>query len=113
MNADQTSPDRNGPLNADLLADLRKIIHRGKSQAVAAVISALTLTYWHVGQRINREVLRGERAAYGKQVIPLLANALTERYGKSFDSSNLRRMMQFAELFSDLRIMSPLVTQSS
>lgn len=96
-----------------LLADLREIIRRGKSQAVAAVNSALTLTYWHVGQRINTEVLRGERAAYGKQVIPLLARELVVQYGKSFEARNLRRMTQFAELFPDSQIVTPLVSQLS
>lgn len=96
-----------------LLADLREIICRGKSQAVAAVNSALTLTYWHVGQRINTEVLRGERAAYGKQVIPLLARELVVQYGKSFEARNLRRMMQFAELFPDFQIVTPLASQLS
>ena len=96
-----------------LLADLRQIIQRGKSQAVAAVNSALTLTYWHVGKRINEEVLRGERAAYGEQVIASLSKSLVEQYGKSFVTRNLRRMMQFAELFPDFRIVSPLATQLS
>jgi len=67
-----------------LLADLREIIHRGKSQAVAAVNSALTLTYWHVGQRINTEVLRGGRAAYGQQVVASVAASLMAAYGKKF-----------------------------
>jgi hypothetical protein len=61
-----------------LLADLRHIIDRGKSQAVAAVNSILTLTYWHVDKRINEEVLQGERAAYGLQVVDLVAEYWTE-----------------------------------
>lgn len=105
-----TAPSTPSPL---LLADLREIISRGKSQAVAAVNSALTLTYWHVGQRINTEVLRGERAAYGQQVVASLSESLVAQYGKSFEARNLRRMMQFAELFPDFRIVSPLVTQLS
>ncbi len=99
--------------NTGLLADLREIIRRGKSQAVAAVNSALTLTYWHVGQRINTEVLRGERAAYGQQVVASLSESLVAQYGKSFEARNLRRMMQFAELFPDFGIVSPLATQLS
>lgn len=99
--------------SALLLADLREIIRRGKSQAVAAVNSALTLTYWRVGQRINTEVLRGERAAYGQQVVASLSESLVAQYGKSFEARNLRRMMQFAELFPDSRIVSPLATQLS
>lgn len=107
------------PLNDDsqgaaaLLADLRDIITQGKSQAVAAVNSALTLTYWHVGNRLNKDVLQGERAAYGKQVIPALAQRLAKQFGKSFEARNLRRMMQFADIFPELTIVSPLVSQLS
>ena len=99
--------------NTLLLDDLREIIRRGKSQAVAAVNSALTLTYWHVGQRINTEVLRGERAAYGQQVVAALSEDLVAQYGKSFEAKNLRRMMQFAEVFGDLEIVVPLARQLS
>lgn len=96
-----------------LLADLREIIRRGQSQAVAAVNSALTLTYWHVGQRINTEVLRGERAAYGQQVVASLASELVARFGKSFEARNLRRMMQFAQVFPNLDFVTPLVSKLS
>jgi hypothetical protein len=34
-------------------------------------------------------------------------------YGRSFESRNLRRMMQFAEQFPDFGIVSPLTTQLS
>ena len=113
MNNDLTpsaDPSTPSPL---LLADLREIIRRGKSQALAAVNSALTLTYWHVGQRINTEVLRGERAAYGQQVVASVAESLVVACGKSFEAKNLRRMMQFAEVFGDLEIVVPLARQLS
>ncbi len=113
MNEELTPLNHTPPSNADLLADLREIIRSGKSQAVAAVNSALTLTFWHVGKRINEEVLQGERAAYGEQVIASLSKSLVEQYGKSFVTRNLRRMMQFAELFPDFQIVSPLATQLS
>jgi len=113
MNQDLTRLNQTPQPSRDLLADLREIISRGKSHAVTAVNSALTITYWHVGKRINDEVLRGERAAYGEQVIASLSESLVEQYGKSFVTRNLRRMMQFAELFPDFRIVSPLVTQLS
>ncbi|NCC49731.1 MAG: DUF1016 domain-containing protein [Spartobacteria bacterium] len=96
-----------------LLQDLKKLIERGRHQAVAAVNSALTVTYWHVGKRINEEVLHGERAEYGKQVVVSLAKELSALYGNSFEARNLRRMMQFAEVFPDFEIVSPLVSQLS
>jgi predicted nuclease of restriction endonuclease-like (RecB) superfamily len=99
--------------SGDLLRDLKSLIEQGKNQAVAAVNSALTVTYWHVGKRINEEVLHGERAEYGKQVIPTLARELVAQYGKSFEAKNLRRMMQFAEVFPDFEIVVPLARQLS
>ena len=83
----------------ELLRDLKTLIESGRGQAVAAVNSTITVTYWHVGKRINEEILHGERAEYGKQVIPSLAQELVQQYGRSFEARNLRRMMQFAEVF--------------
>ena len=100
-------------LQRELLQDLKTLIERGRGQAVAAVNSAITVTYWHVGKRINEEILHGERAEYGKQVIPSLAQELVQQYGRSFEARNLRRMMQFAEVFPDFEIVSPLVSQLS
>jgi predicted nuclease of restriction endonuclease-like (RecB) superfamily len=94
-----------------LLQDLQELIEHGRHQAVASVNSAITLTYWHVGKRINEEVLQGERAEYGKQIVVSLSKELTQRYGRSFESKNLRRMMQFAELFVDYEIVVPLARQ--
>jgi predicted nuclease of restriction endonuclease-like (RecB) superfamily len=113
MNPDLTPSTVTPQSNTDLLVDLREIIRRGKSQAVAAVNSTLTITFWHIGKRINDNVLRGERAAYGKQVIPALAKELVAQYGKSFEARNLHRMMQFAEMFPDLGIVKPLASQLS
>jgi predicted nuclease of restriction endonuclease-like (RecB) superfamily len=96
-----------------LLADLGEIIGRGQSQAIAAVNSALTLTYWQVGKRINEEVLQGARATYGGQIVDLVAQDLFGRFGRGFEAKNLRRMMQFAEIFPDAQIVAPLVRQLS
>lgn len=38
-----------------ILADIRNIIERGRSQAYAAVGQALIVTYWNVGRRIVEE----------------------------------------------------------
>ncbi len=96
-----------------LFADLVRLIESGKTEAARQVNSALTLTYWHIGKRINDDVLQNQRAEYGKQIVLLLATQLVERFGKSFEARNLRRMMQFAELFPNIEIVSPLVTQLS
>jgi predicted nuclease of restriction endonuclease-like (RecB) superfamily len=71
------------------------------------------LIFWQVGRRINDGVLENQRADYGKQIVSRLATQLTEKYGRSFEVRNLRRMMQFAEQFSDFEIVSPSATHLS
>lgn len=100
-------------MNDNLLTDIRQLIESTKSQVAATVNSAMTLMYWHIGDRINREVLGGERAAYGKQIVENLALKLTEEFGKGFDSKSLRKMMQFASVFPDIQIVAPLVGKLS
>lgn len=97
-----------------LLTDIRQLIESTKSQVAVTVNSAMTIMYWHIGTRINRELLGGERAAYGKQVVANLSRQLTENYGGSqFSLRNLQRMMQFASIIPDIKIVTPLVSQLS
>jgi len=100
------------PINELLVADLRHLIDSARTKVAATVNSAITLMYWHIGERINREVLGYERADYGKQIVSQVATQLQELYGdKGFDTRNLRRMMQFAEQFSDIQIVSQAAQQ--
>ncbi|MDE7455681.1 MAG: PDDEXK nuclease domain-containing protein [Prevotella sp.] len=97
----------------NLFAEIRLLIELTKSQVAVTVNSAMTIMYWRIGDRINREVLGGERAAYGKQIVATLSRQLTEEYGRGFDSKNLHRMMQFANVFPDEQIVAPLARQLS
>jgi len=75
---------------------------------------ALTTMYWHIGERINREVLGNERAEYGKQIVSTVSTQLQTEYGKKgFELRNIWRMMQFAQTFPDFQIVSPLVSKLS
>lgn len=99
------------PAHSELLGDLKAIIEKGKQQVAVRVNAGLILVYWQMGKRINEDILQNKRAGYGKQIIPSLAKQLTMLYGKSFHHRNLRRMTQFAEIFPDFEIVSPLATQ--
>jgi predicted nuclease of restriction endonuclease-like (RecB) superfamily len=57
--------------------------------------------FWKIGQRVNNEVLKNKRADYGKQIVVTLSRQLTEKYGRSFEEKNLRRMLQSTEQFTD------------
>jgi predicted nuclease of restriction endonuclease-like (RecB) superfamily len=99
------------PGNPSLLSDIRQLIESARRQTARAVNSALVTMYWHIGRRIRVDVLKNDRAEYGKEIVSALSAQLTEEYGRGFGRRNLFRMMQFAEYFEDPRIVSALSTQ--
>jgi len=71
------------------------------------------LLFWNIGRRINYSILQNKRADYGKQIVVSLSRQLTEKYGRTFEEKNLRRMLQFAEQFLDEKIIVTLSRQLS
>ena len=97
-----------------LIHDLRQIIEQARGHVAATANYALTMMYWHIGERINSEVLGNQRAEYGKQIVSQIARQLQEEYGKKgFEERTIRRMMQFAQTFPNFQILSPLVSKLS
>jgi hypothetical protein len=95
-----------------LIQDLRQIIEQARGQVAATANYAQTMMYWHIGERINREVLGNQRAEYGKQIVSQVSTQLQEKYDiKGFDEKNVRRMMQFAQYFPNSKIVSAVSTQ--
>ena len=83
-----------------LLAALRELIQQGRQRALRAVDMVQVQTCWEVGRHIVEFEQGGEnRAAYGKKLLPSLANALTQDFGKGFDATNLRHMRGFYLVF--------------
>ena len=92
-----------------LVDDLRQIINEARNRVAVNVNAELTLMYWHIGERINREVLGNERAEYGKQIVAAVSRQLQKDFGsKGFDEKSIRRMMQFATMFPEEQIVAQL-----
>ncbi len=95
-----------------LIADLHHIIEQARKHVATTANYELTMMYWHIGKRINRDVLNDERATYGQQIVATVSRQLQEEHGgKGFDEKNIRRMMQFANLFPDEEIVMTLSRQ--
>jgi len=73
--------------------------------------SVLTMLHWHVGMRIRREALREARAVYGEEILRTRSAELLPRYGRGFRARNLARMISFADVFPDERIVATLWQQ--
>ena len=77
----------------DLLGQISDTYTQGRIQAVQAVNTHITQTYWQVGQRIVEfEQAGNSRAEYGKALLVKLAADLGLRHGKGFSRSNLTYM---------------------
>ena len=96
-----------------LFKEIRQLIEAAKQRAAIAVNAELTLLYWHIGKRIQTEVLQGQRAEYGKQVIQNLSQRLTQAYGRGWGERQLRNCLHFAEQFPDLEIVNTLCSKLS
>ena len=99
--------------DTNLFADIRRLIEETRSKVATAVNVGLTMLYWRIGKRIGQEILKGERAAYGKEILATLSQQLVADYGRGFAEKNLRRMLQFMEVFPDERIVVTLSRQLS
>ena len=67
-----------------LLIEIRSLIEDARRQTAAAVNIGLTPLYWRIGNRILREVLGNERAAYGEQIVVTLSRQLVSEFGRGF-----------------------------
>lgn len=83
-----------------LVTSLRALLNNSRQQLQQTINTTMVQTYWHVGRIIVEDEQKGsERASYGKQVIPQLAEILTSEFGKGFDARNLRNMRAFYQAF--------------
>ena len=96
-----------------LLGDLRRLIAEARQDVARQVNSALVLLYWRVGKRIRRDILNEKRAEYGEQIVSTLSQQLVTDFGRGFSEKNLQRMVQFAEVFPDEKIVVALIRQLS
>lgn len=93
--------------------ELRSMIDQTKESIAVAINSKLATLYWHIGNRVRKEILNYKRAEYGQEIVSTVSRQLMAHYGKGFSDKNLRRMIHFGEAFPDEQIVSTLLRQLS
>ncbi len=99
------------PSTDRLLADVREMIEAARQHVAQAVNVGLVALNWHVGKRVGQDILRKQRAEYGKQIVATLSRQLVPEYGRGFSEKGLWHMVQFAERFPDEQIVATLSQQ--
>ena len=91
-----------------LYNDVSRMIDEAKKRVAIHVNTELVLLNWNIGDRIKKEVLENKKPEYGKKVIKELSKKLIANYGRGYSYSNLYRMLQLNEYFSDYKIFATL-----
>lgn len=101
-------------IHNQLFTSIKALIEQSKQQVALAVNTTMSMLYWQIGKQINEEIkLQNRTESYGKQIVATLWRQLVAEYGASFSEKNLRRMMQFAVVFPDEKIVVSVIRQLS
>ena len=57
----------------NLFNDVRQLIEDARNTVGKTINVGMTIMYWKIGERINEEVLKNERAEYGKAIVATLS----------------------------------------
>jgi predicted nuclease of restriction endonuclease-like (RecB) superfamily len=101
------------PETEALLSDIRSLIEAARMRVSTTANVEMVLLYWHIGDRIRKDILGMERADYGKQIVQTLSGKLILEYGRGFTRTNLFNMIRFADVFPDREIVHALSGQLS
>jgi len=96
-----------------LYNNIKNIIDTSKEQAIVQVNNTMILSYWKIGERLKKEILKDKRATYGKEVVKKISEKLTLEYGRGYSKASLLRIIQVYTVFSDKEIVVTLSRQLS
>ena len=89
----------NDSVETALYGDIRSMIENARKTVASMINVELSMLYWHIGKRINEEILKNQRAEYGKQVLSGLAERLLAEYGKGWSFGVLQQCSWFARKY--------------
>ena len=104
--------EKNNNIN-NLYNKIVALIKDTKRNVVTNVNREITLLYWNIGKDITENILKNERAEYGKYVINGLSKRLILNYGTGYNRANIFRMIKFYDYFPDFGIVATLSQQLS
>ncbi len=98
---------------SSILKDIKNIIAKARYNTFTAINTEMLKAYFEIGRKIVEEEQKGgKRAGYGERLLELISEELTEEFGRGFDSSNLRRMRRFYQIYQKWGTVSPKLAWS-
>lgn len=96
-----------------LVSEIKQLMETSKSKVAVTINSEMSWLYWTIGNKIKAILDNTNGSIYGKNLVASIAAELVVEYGSSLSEKNLRRMIQFASVFPDQKIVVSLIRQLS
>ena len=93
-----------------LYNDVSHLIEITQRRTIREVSRTGVMLYWHIGHRINHDILNSARAEYGAQIVKNLSEKLQKKHGVGFGLRVIHRCSQFERFFPDEKIILSLNT---
>ena len=102
-------------VNVDALFErISTLIEESRKKVATAVNIAEVYTKYEIGRYIVEDEQEGKaRAAYGKQVLPILSQKLTDKFGGGWSLETLKSARKFYSVYAPQAIGSTALTKSS
>lgn len=93
--------------------DIKQIVSTAKFQSYKAINLMQVASNWLIGKRIVEQEQKGAaKAEYGKQIIKIASDALTQEFGKGYSETNIRNYRKFYLMFNKLVIQQAVPAKS-
>lgn len=101
-------------VNIDALFErISALIEESRKRVATAVNIAEVYTKYEIGRHIVEDEQEGKaRAAYGKQVLPILSQKLTDKFGSGWSLETLKSARKFYSAYAPQAIRSTALTKS-
>ena len=102
-------------VNIDALFErISALIEESRKKVATSVNIAEVYTKYEIGRYIVEDEQEGKaRAAYGKQVLPILSQKLTDKFGSGWSLETLKSARKFYSVYAPQAIRSTALTKSN
>jgi len=87
------------PVRPGLFDKISVLIEQARKKVAVTINQEMVILYWNIGKTVKEEIMKSERAEYGKQIIHSLSGELAQKYGKGYSPQNLWHMVKFNEIY--------------
>ncbi len=92
-------------IDEDVFGKVSILIEKSRTKIASTINREMIALYWNIGKVVKENIIKNDRAQYGKQTVQSLSSRLTTRYGKGFSAQNLWYMVQLFDTFPILHAM--------